>query len=79
MFSRFSRKLPSTSLSKRLFSSCHYEPPFFFRFGYIGAFVIGSFFTLVSRADHQSLCNQLGKIDTELEDVKKLLSEKNKK
>lgn len=74
IFSRFSKNLST----KRMFSSCQYEPPFLARFGYMGAFTIGGMFSLLLRSDHQQLYDKMFKIENEIKEVKNLVSEKTK-
>ncbi len=64
MFHRFSRL--SVKTNKRSFSSCQYEPPFLFRFGYIGAFIIGYAFSESLRSDHILILRELREIKESL-------------
>ena len=62
----FIHKIPK--IHKRSFS-CQYKPRHFFRFGYIGTFLIGSMFFKGLRNDHILILRSIEDIRKELNDI----------
>jgi hypothetical protein len=62
-------------IRKRLFS-CRYQPPVFFRFGYIGAFLIGSVFFTGLRNCHIVILRNIDDVKKELNDIKCIINKK---
>ncbi len=55
--------------SHRSFSHCNYEKPAFFRFGYLGAFLIGGLFAFGLRDDHLSIGQSIRDVRQEMRDI----------
>ena len=64
---RIFKPLQKTS-QYRTFSSCNYEEPIF-KFGYIGAFLMGGFFTYALREDHKTILSNMHQLRTEIKDI----------
>jgi hypothetical protein len=66
---KFLLRSNALNLSQKRSFSCKYEQPMFFRFGYIGAFLIGGVFAYGLRTDHILLSQNINNMRKEMKDI----------
>jgi hypothetical protein len=61
---------PFISFKSRPFSSkCNYTPPMFFRFGYVGAIIIGGVYALTLRRDNIFVHDEIQRMKKDMKDI----------